>query len=48
MRDALRSHGDRVVAIELPWSNHVFDDVPNGLGASIATPAVRRFLTATL
>jgi acetyl esterase/lipase len=48
MRDALRSHGDRVVAIELPWSNHVFDDVPNGIGASIATPAVRRFLTATL
>jgi acetyl esterase/lipase len=48
MRDALRSHGDRVVAIELPWSNHVFDEVPTGLGASIATPAVRRFLTATL
>jgi acetyl esterase/lipase len=48
MSDALRAHDDRVVAIELPWSNHVFDDVPNGLGASIATPAVRRFLAATL
>ncbi len=48
MRDALRARGDRVVAIELPWSNHVFDDVPNGLGSSIATPAVRRFLAATL
>jgi acetyl esterase/lipase len=48
MRDALRAHGDRVVAIELPWSNHVFDDVPSGLGASIATPALRRFLAATL
>jgi len=48
MRDALRSVGDRVVAIELPWSNHVFDEVPTGLGASISTPAVRRFLAATL
>jgi acetyl esterase/lipase len=48
MRDALRAHGNRVVAIELPWSNHVFDEVPTGLGASIATPAVRRFLAATL
>jgi acetyl esterase/lipase len=48
MREALRSHGDRVVAIELPWSDHVFDEVPTGLGASIATPAVRRFLAATL
>jgi acetyl esterase/lipase len=48
MRDALRAHDDRVVAIELPWSNHVFDDVPSGLGASIATPALRRFLAATL
>jgi acetyl esterase/lipase len=48
MRDALRAHGDRVVAIELPWSSHVFDDVPNGLGASISTPAAHRFLAATL
>jgi len=48
MRDALRAHGDHVTAIELPWSDHAFDAIENGLGASIATPATRAFLAATL
>ena len=47
LRDALRARGDRVVSIELPWSNHAFDTVP-GLGESIATPAADRFLTFAL
>ncbi|MBD5634148.1 MAG: alpha/beta hydrolase [Candidatus Eremiobacteraeota bacterium] len=48
LRDALRAHGDEVVSIELPWSNHVFDEIPGGLGASIATPATERFIAKTL
>ncbi|GAC1309178.1 MAG: hypothetical protein NVSMB19_22770 [Vulcanimicrobiaceae bacterium] len=48
LRDALRAHGDRVAAVELPWSNHAFDEVPGGLGAGIAEPLTRAFLAATL
>lgn len=44
MRDALRARGDRVVAIEVPWSNHAFDEVHHGLGTSIAVSATREFL----
>jgi len=45
---ALRAKCDRVVAIELPWSNHAFDEVPGGLGRSIAEPLTREFLAVTL
>lgn len=48
LRDALRAHGDRVAAVELPWSNHAFDEIPGGLGARIAEPLTRAFLAATL
>jgi acetyl esterase/lipase len=44
MRDALRARGDRVVAIEIPWSNHAFDEVHHGLGTPIAESATRAFL----
>jgi acetyl esterase/lipase len=43
----LRALDVPVVAIELPWANHVFDEV-EGLGASIAHDATLRFLDATL
>jgi acetyl esterase/lipase len=46
LRDALRARGDRVVAIEIPWSNHAFDEVHRGLGTSIATRATREFLAS--
>ncbi|MBD5653612.1 MAG: alpha/beta hydrolase, partial [Candidatus Eremiobacteraeota bacterium] len=48
MRDALRASGVPVAAIELPWSNHAFDAIPNGLGGQIARSATVRFLAATL
>ncbi len=48
LRDALRARGNRVAAIEIPWSNHAFDEVPGGLGARIAEPLTRVFLAATL
>jgi acetyl esterase/lipase len=43
----LRALGVPVVAIELPWANHAFDEV-DGLGASMAHDATLRFLDATL
>jgi len=41
---ALWAANDRVVAIELPWSEHGFDLVPGGLGERLAWAAVIRFL----
>ena len=48
LRDALRAHGDHVAAVELPWSDHAFDEIPIGLGTQIAAPITRTFLAATL
>lgn len=48
MRDALRRRGARVAALELPWSNHAFDAIPNGLAGQIARYYTQRFLAATL
>lgn len=48
MRDTLRRRGARVAALELPWSNHVFDAIPNGLAGQIARYYTQRFLAATL
>ncbi|MDQ6942163.1 MAG: alpha/beta hydrolase, partial [Candidatus Eremiobacteraeota bacterium] len=42
----LRALGVPVVAIELPWANHAFDEV-DGLGAEIAYDATVRFLAVT-
>jgi acetyl esterase/lipase len=43
----LRGLGVPVVALELPWANHAFDEV-DGLGAAIAHDATLRFLNAML
>ena len=43
----LRTLGVPVVAIELPWANHAFDEV-DGIGAAIAHDATLRFLDAKL
>jgi len=48
MRDRLHLQGDLVISIDLPWSNHSFDEVPNGLGGQIARYYTERFLAATL
>lgn len=48
LADALAVHGDRVASIELPWSNHAFDTIPNGIGGQIAHYYIERFLAATL
>jgi acetyl esterase/lipase len=43
----LRASGVPVVALELPWSNHAFDEV-GGSGARIANDATARFLAVEL
>ena len=48
LRDALAARGDRGVALELPWSNHAFDAIPDGLGGQLARSYVAQFLAATL
>ncbi|HEV7990181.1 MAG TPA: alpha/beta hydrolase [Gemmatimonadaceae bacterium] len=45
---ALWAASDRVVSIELPWSEHGFDLVPGGLGERIAYAATVRFLDREL
>ena len=48
LRDALRSCGTDVTLLELPWTEHGFEDVPWGLHASIAFAEVEAFLHRTL
>jgi acetyl esterase/lipase len=48
LRDALRSCGTDVTLLELPWTEHGFEDVPWGLHASIAFAEVEAFLRRTL
>lgn len=48
LRDALRSCGTDVTLLELPWTEHGFEDVPWGLHASIAFAEVEEFLHRTL
>ncbi len=40
--------GNRVETHELPWSNHAFDDIPNGMGEQIADALLDRWLRETL
>jgi acetyl esterase/lipase len=41
---ALRNAGATSVLLELPWSEHSFDEVPNGLGREISQYYVERFV----
>jgi acetyl esterase/lipase len=47
-RDALRSDGNEVTFVELPWTEHGFEEVPYGLHAPVALRAVEEFLRRTL
>lgn len=48
LRDALHSARDDVTLLELPWTEHGFENVPFGLHAPIAAAAVEAFLERTL
>jgi acetyl esterase/lipase len=44
----LRRAGAPVALLELPWAEHAFDAVPNGLGAQVALYYAERFLARVL
>lgn len=48
LRDALRTAGAKVTFVELPWTEHAFEDVPFGLHAPIAYGELARFLDDSL
>lgn len=48
LRDALRSCGTDVTLLELPWTEHGFEDVPWGLHSSVAFAEVEAFLQRAL
>jgi acetyl esterase/lipase len=48
MRDALRVHGNTVASLEVPWSNHAFDTIPNSIGGQFVRYYLERFFAATL
>jgi acetyl esterase/lipase len=45
---ALKKSGNVSVLLELPWSEHAFDVVPNGLGGQISLYYTERFLSWAL
>jgi acetyl esterase/lipase len=47
-KDALRSKGADVTFVELPWTEHGFEEAPFGLHAPVALRAVEDFLQRTL
>ena len=44
LRDRLREKGNQVVYIELPWSEHAFDRVFNGIGNQLALYYTEQFV----
>ncbi|MBC5815014.1 MAG: alpha/beta hydrolase [Candidatus Eremiobacteraeota bacterium] len=47
-RGELRARGNEVRFLELPWTEHAFEDVPYGLHAPVAFRAVLAFLNSRL
>jgi acetyl esterase/lipase len=46
--DRLREAGARSVFLEIPWAEHAFDAVPNGVSAQVALYYTERFLSWAL
>lgn len=44
LHEALKKGGNTAVLLELPWSEHAFDVLPNGLGGQIALYYTERFI----
>ena len=44
LADRLRAHGTHVALLDIPWAEHAFDIIPNGLGGQIALYHLERFL----
>ncbi len=48
LHERLRSAGAMSVLLEIPWAEHAFDAVPNGLSGQLALYYTERFLARTL
>ena len=48
LHQRLQADGARSVLLEIPWSEHAFDEVPHGLGGQLSLYYVERFLSAAL
>jgi len=48
LHDRVREAGAASVLLEIPWADHAFDAIPNGLGAQIALYYTERFLAWAL
>ncbi|HUF24205.1 MAG TPA: alpha/beta hydrolase [Vicinamibacterales bacterium] len=48
LQTQLRASGARSLLLEIPWAEHAFDFLPNGLSAQIALYYTERFLAAQL
>lgn len=48
LHQRLQAAGTTSVLLEIPWSEHAFDEVPHGLGGQLSVYYVERFLSATL
>ncbi len=48
LAERIRAHGAPVAVIDLPWSEHAFDAIPNGIGSQIALHHLIRFLRLAL
>ena len=47
LNDRLRAAGATSFLLELPWSEHAFDALPNGLGGQVSLYYVERFLAGS-
>ena len=48
LNDRLRAAGATSILLELPWSEHAFDLVPNGLGGQVSLFYVERFVEGVI
>lgn len=48
LAERIRANGASVAVIDLPWSEHAFDAIPNGIGGQIALHHLIRFLRLAL
>ena len=48
LRDRLRTVGSRAIFLEIPWAEHAFDAVFNGVSSQLALYYTERFLAWAL
>jgi acetyl esterase/lipase len=48
LRDRLRSTNNQAIFLEIPWAEHAFDAVPNGLSSQLSLYHTERFLAWAL